>query len=568
MLRNNARSCWQQPPNYPRRTLLQSNTNGHSSPIVVADYKEQRIPRYKGNELIEALPHSKSDLAVMESLTLKPEFTPDQREWETHERFHQLVSLTNFMVPMESHVRLARALDSMMREGYVGRRPMSKEHVAIFHEIYRKQMAGETFRQQASTITPQLSTALIGLSGMGKTTTAKRFLAQIPQVIHHPDLNLYQVPWLHIEMSSDGKSIKGLAAAILQKLDALIPDANYYRDYFCNGRTGADALMRSVARVMNMHCVGLLVIDEVQNMGNSPKGQQVLMTELVGACNELQVPILFIGTNKAHKVLSLDFRQARRSLGFGIGNWNALSRLDEDGKPGEWVEFIEVLWEFQWTRNAVPLVEEMLELFYSCTQGVIDLAIKLFVASQARAMVDGSETLSLELVADVFATDMKLVHPMVNALWRNDLKALAKFEDIAPLELEDLVNDMARRYRGKRTFAASVRPGDEDFKPRLATAGIALGLNAEDAAKVAAEVEAEGKVKNMLDAAKQMVAKVTAPHRTKASVAGGTTPGAFDDRPMDYRNAISKAGTEGGTVFAKLFELGMAKPADELVPLN
>lgn len=536
--------------------------------IVTADYKEQRIPRYRDNQLIAALPLSKNDDSVMESLTLTPDFSPEQREWETHERIHQLLSLANFMVPMESHVKLARVLDSMMREGYVGRRPLSKEHVSIYQEIYRRQMAGEAFRQQASTITPQLSTALVGLSGMGKTTTVKRFLAQVPQVIHHPQLNVYQIPWLHVEMTSDGKSIKGLASGILQKIDALIPDAHYYRDYFGRGKVGADALMRSVARVMNTHLVGLLVVDEIQNLANSPKGQQVVMTELVSACNELKVPILFIGTNKAEKVLGLDFRQARRSLGFGLGNWNALGRFGEDGEPGEWVDFVSVLWAFQWTRNVAPLTWKMLDLFYECTQGVIDLAIKLYVASQARAMVDGSEEVTEALVADVFAKDMKLIHPMVNALKHNDLATLMKYEDIAPVGLEDIVEDMARRYRGKRTFAASVRPGDEDFQPRLAVAGIALGLDADDAAKLAESIEREGKAKNMLDAAKQMAAKVTPPKRLPVAKTQQTPVPSFDDRPLDYRRAIAAAKAEGTTILRQLQGLGMARPADELVEID
>lgn len=551
-----------------------TEANVHSSDdmmfehIVTAVYKEQRIKRYQDNPLIAALPLSRNDEAVMESLTLKPDYSPEQRQWETHERFHQLFGLTNFMVPMETHVKLARVLDSLMREGYVGRRPYSKGHISIYQDIYRRQMDGESFRQEASTITPQLSTSLIGLSGMGKTTTIKRYLTQIPQVIFHPELDLYQIPWLHVEMTSDGKSIKGLAAGILQKIDSLLPDSHYYCDYYGTGKVGADALMRSVARIMNTHLVGLLVVDETQNLANSPKGQQTVMTELVSACNDLKVPILFIGTNKAEKVLALDFRQARRALDFGLGNWNALGRLDEDGLPGEWVDFMTVLWDFQWTSNTVPLTEEMLDLFYECTQGVIDLAIKLYIASQARAMVDGSETLTPDLVANVYAQDMKLIHPMVDALKRNDMVALAKFEDIASIAVENIMEDMARRYRGKRTFAASVRPGHEDFQPRLAVAGIALGLDVEDAAKLAQEVERDGTAKNMLDAAKQMANKVTPPKRVSNKKGALTKSLDYSERPKDYRRAIIAAKAAGATVFEQLRNLGMARPAEELVPLD
>lgn len=535
---------------------------------VDAVYLEQSIPRFRGNELIEALPRSLGEEELMELLTLALDFHPEQRSLPTHERILLLMDLTNFMVPLESHIKLATVLDAMVRQGYVGRRPMSKEHVGIYQEIYRKQQAGETFRQSASTIAPQLSVALVGLSGMGKTTTVKRVLARIPKVIRHRKLGLYQVPWLHVEMTSDGKSVKGLAAGILKALDQRLPTARYYRDYFGSGKVGADALLRSVAMLMNTHMVGLLVVDEVQNLANSPKGQQIVMAELVSACNELQVPILFIGTNKAQKVLGLDFRQARRSLGLGVGDWSNLAETDEAGEPGEWAELMAVMWQYQWVRKPVELTPKLLEIFYDCTQGVIDLAIKLYAAAQVRAMVDGSEQLTKELVLDVFAKDLKLVHPMVEALQVGDMNALAKFEDIAPLGLDDIVENMARRYRGSRTFTTSVRPGEADFVPRLATAGIALGMDPEAAAKLAKTVEDEGKAKNMVDAAKQLAAKLTPPRRVPSTKAANeATSIDWGARPKDYRRATHEAQAAGTSVMEQLTALGMARPAEELLCL-
>jgi AAA domain len=531
---------------------------------VDAVYLEQTIPRFRGNELIEALPKSLAEEELVELLTLPLEFEPEQRALPTNERILLLMDLTNFMVPMESHIKLATVLDAMVRQGYVGRRPMSKEHIGIYQEIYRKQQAGETFRQSASTITPQLSVALIGLSGMGKTTTVKRVLARYPKVIRHRKLGLYQVPWLHVEMTSDGKSVKGLAAGILKALDQRLPRARYYRDYFGSGKVSADALLRSVAMLMNKHMVGLLVVDEVQNLANSPKGQQTVMAELVSACNELQVPILFIGTNRAQKVLGLDFRQARRSLGLGVGDWSNLPKHDENGQPGEWAELMAVMWRYQWTRTPVELSERMLGIFYDCTQGVIDLAIKLHAAAQVRAMVDGSEQLTEELVLDVFAKDMKLVHKMVQAMQQADLTALAQFEDIAPLGLDEIVENMARRYRGPRTFTTSVRPGEPDFVPRLATAGISLGMDPEAAARLAREVEDEGKAKNMVDAAKQLAAKLTPPRRLPSTKAANDTAVVdWSSRPKDYRRATHSALAAGSSVMEQLIAMGMARPVEE-----
>lgn len=285
---------------------------------VTAHYSPQHIPQFAGNPLIEALPPSMTDDELIQAMTLLPNFAPEQREWEAHDRIMMIESLQNFMVPLRSHMELARALDSMLRAGYVGRAPRTPAHAEISQKIYANQVAGKAFSQSANTRTPQISTALIGISGMGKTTAVTRWCAHLPRVIYHPEINVYQVPYLHVEMPSDGASVKGLAHGILQKMDELIPEAGYYDLYAARGRAGTDTLMRGVARVMHMHCVGVLICDEVQNLANAKKGGQTVMTELVSACNDLRVPILFIGTNKATRVLDVDFRQARRSSGHGI----------------------------------------------------------------------------------------------------------------------------------------------------------------------------------------------------------------------------------------------------------
>lgn len=549
--------------------------------IHLAYYQEQRIPRYKGNVLIEALPLSKSDGDLIESLTLIPVFDEQERQWKTHERMHQLLGLANFMIPLESHIQLARVLDSMMREGYVGRRPLTPEHVRIYQNLYERAREGNPFRQTAETITPQLSTSLIGVSGMGKTTAVRRFLAQVDQVIYHPDLDLYQITYLHVEMPSDGKSIKALATAIIKQIDALLPDISYYKDYVGTGKASASALMQSVAHIMNKHLVGLLVCDEVQNLSNSRKDDQVVMTELVSACNELKVPIVFIGTNKAEKILGLDFRQARRALGFGLGNWDPLPRwayVSDNGEvsstPGEWAEFISVLWNYQWVNQPVGLTEGLLNLIYDLTQGVIDLAIKLFVAAQFRAMMDGTETISEQLLVDIYNKDMKLIHPMVDALRRNDAVALMKFEDIKPLGVADMLSDVARRYRAKSAPAATVRPGHPQFGPRLTAAGVAIGLAPADAAAFANEIASDGTAKNMLEGTAQLTKKlsatkpVTKPRKGQSKPDFPVPPQDFSDRPLDYRNAVSEAQRRGSSIAAQLNALSMLPALEDLVPIE
>lgn len=551
--------------------------------VRIAKYDtEQRIARYRGNKLIETLPKPKDETELLASLTLEPDFSEDSRDWDAHMRIHELLGLTNFMVPLAAHVQLARVIDSMMREGYVGRRPMTRDQVAIYQHIHSLERDDKPFRQSADTLTPQLSTALVGVSGMGKTTTVKRVLAHIPPVYYHPELDLFQVTYLHFEMPSDGRGTKSLATGIIERLDQLIPDSKYYDQYVAKSRASGDVLIRVAARLMNKHSVGLLIPDEVQNVANARKDEQILMSELTSLCNQCKVPQLYIGTNKANKILGLDFRQARRSLGLGLGDWGPMPQWEivarGDGtierRAGEWFDFVTELWKYQWVRTPVPLTDGMLNILYDCTQGVIDLAIKLFMVAQARAILDQSETLSEQLIVDVYQKDLYLIHPMVKALRDKDMKALMRYEDVAPPSASDLVADLERRYRAQRTPAASVRPGSEDFELRLAGAAELIGMPSEDAASVAREINTDGTAKNMFEAVAQLAKKVAPlkpvakPKRSKSKEATEPEVPDLADRPDDYRNAVVLAFRERTTVVQQLVKLGMAPDPEELVCLG
>ncbi len=538
------------------------------SSAVTAVYTPQRIPQYRGNPLIEALPVTLDDDALIDWLTLSPDFEPEQRDWPTHERIHMLKSLRNFMVPMSRHIELARALDAMIRGGYVGRAPRTPEHVRIAQRIYENQKAGVPFRQTAQSVPSQCSTSLVGISGLGKTTAVRRILAAYPQALYHPDLHLYQVPYLHIEMPSDGASVKGLAAGALHKMDQLIPGANYCDLYLARGRTSADTLMRHTASVLHRHAVGLLVADETQNLANAPKGSQVVMSELVSACNELGLPILFIGTPKARNLLSLDLRQARRASGEGVSYWDRLPEFDESGEPGEWAGFLEVLFAYQWVRNPHPLDAQMASLMYAYSQGVVDIAIKLFAAAQARAMLDGSEELSGQLLLRVFNEELSLLHPMVEALRTNDLEALARYGDIAPPNLETMLDGAAMRYRGKRLRAVSVGPAQETFTPRLATSLVALGVDESDAQALAEKAAADGSVANLVDGAEKALAALKAPKLVKAKRAAKAPAQPTEDigKLDGLRRCIAEAQRQGTTILEQLRGRGEVPNLLEVLP--
>ncbi|QQX86585.1 ATP-binding protein [Cupriavidus necator] len=436
-----------------------------TSLVVEADYKPQRIARFRGKRLIEALPLPLSEAELADALTILPSLDPEEREWETHERMQQTMQLSHFLIPFERNLRLARAIDALMREGLVGREPRSAEFVERLQAIYRNEQQGTFFAGRDDN--PQLSAALLGLPGVGKSRTVSAVLQRYPTAIYHPMLDIWQIPAIMVETPSNGASPKDLVYAIFRQVDRIVPGADYSVQYGETKRLSENALKNCLARVLHIHCVGLLILDEIQNLANAPRNKQSLMSTLVSMSNELGVPILFVGTGGARKILGLAPRQARRSAGFGIEPWDRLVAKDPQDPNTDWSGFLECLWPYQWVRNPVPLSPSLRHCMYDLSQGIPDLAIKLFVCAQWVAMYDGSETItdaSLERISRDF---FSVVEPAIAALRHNNLSAMHEMPDIQAPEFDSLWAQVEAQPRSEaiRKAIASVKAAQESLLP-------------------------------------------------------------------------------------------------------
>lgn len=546
-----------------------ASQNNSVSTAVIAVYTEQRIPRYRNNPLIAALPPALDDEALGEYLHALPSFEKEQRTWAPFERLHLIAELSSFMSPLQRHVVLGWALDTMLRQGYVGRTPRTAAHVQVFQKLYEAQQAGKAFSpaDDLKHVTSQNSSALIGVSGQGKTTTLRRLMRRYPQVIHHPDLDVTQITYIHIETPADGASIKGLAHSILRKIDQLVPDSNYYQKY---GRStmSVETLLNHVARVMHIHCVGLLIVDEVQNLRHGGKNMQKLMAVLVSASNELGVPILFVGTNRAIKVLGLDFSQGRRSVGSGFPEWGHLSASHNLAEPLEWEDFITTLWTFQWLKNPVDLTQALSDLLFYYSQGIIDIAIKLFACCQWQAIIDGSETITAQMFDQVWNRDFTRVQPMIDAYRSGDAALLDQYGDIAPIKFSNLLDGALNKFEGLRNQKASVRAGHQDFAPTIASALVSIGVEKDRALNIAGAVEAQGKADTVLDGAKAAIELLRPKKNTKRSGSKTAASVTQEFAPDDYRKAINDSIFNGNTIFENLRSMGVVCNPDSLLELD
>jgi hypothetical protein len=169
-----------------------------------------------------------------------------------------------------------------------------------------------------------------------------------------------------------------------------------------------------------------------------------------------------------------------------------------------------------------------------------------------------------------------LLHEAIEALAKNDFRTIARYGDINPLALGEVVDNLMATAAVQRNRNRLTKPGDFTFVTQVAAAAMAAGFDSASAAGIAKEIEKDGTAKDMADALRQIEAKVKPPKQVKTSTkpGGKKSPSTkvvwpdFTQRPADYRQAIKLSQEQNTTVFAQLKVLGMAQLAESLVPLD
>ena len=403
---------------------------------VVAEYREQDVVDYRFNPFIEALPPILSQEEVIDHLAIYPPLDPKERQLKTHIRFHLVQRLFQYFQPLGVHIDLENRISRLIRQGYVYRNPIQSgflEQIDGAQEWMRSRhveaSGNQGFRSQSAL-------TIIGPSGLGKSTAISRILSLYPQVVVHSEyqgipFSAYQISWLKVDCPHDG-SIKGLTIDFFRNVDLLL-GTRYYRQYG-SARYPISALQPAMSQISRTYGLGLLVIDEIQHLSTAKsQGAEKMLNYFVTLVNTIGIPVVLIGTNKAAGVLQSQFRQARRGSGQGDMVWE---RMKQDAS---WDLLIEGLWDYQWVQKPVTLTPELSAELYDLSQGIVDIAVKIFAMAQIRAMSSGKETLSASLFRQVANEQLRLVQPMLSSLRSGNVRELAKYEDIQPIDIGSFI---------------------------------------------------------------------------------------------------------------------------------
>ncbi len=257
----------------------------------------------------------------------------------------------------------------------------------------------------------------------------------------------------------------------------------------------------------------------------------------------------------------------------------------------EWDYFIDSLWKYQWTAKPALLTESINKTMYQLSQGIVDIAVKLYMLAQWEAMeADESkdERITAGLLKSVAKRHMQLVQPMLKILRRNDPDLLSLVDDLYPewnvldqyLKKSSEKVNLQGEIRSKLNREDKVEYDQKKYIELVKTA-IDFGGSSETAEEIARRIlhshEAE---RDLIDLRKQVVEMVSSraaaeignesenmeecKNETRPKSTKRKQPLNLDED--DLRNALQNAdGVDG--IYDNLVEMGSIPSSDDISKL-
>lgn len=322
------------------------------------------------NELIAKLPPFRDESTYHVDFENLPLMNPLDRRRSVAERAMLVSGLNDFRIPQEFGFRVDFLIAEALRKGYRLSVRNDEQDASNRNFYFYRKKEGDT-----------TAFVLTGPSGIGKTTAVNASLEYYDQVITHKgkDYKMQQIVYIKVECPPGG-SVKSFYDACIDQMEKALgyelPDK-----YRAKTTDAKERLFKNCAARWNL---GLLIIDEIQNIMVT-KDKQVLMNQFLTLANDLCVPIVYIGTDKVRSFFRDSEFFTKRRLGTEIN-------VAGYKKDILWDNLLAQVWEYQWMQEYVPLTEELNEIFYMETGGIINRVISLFEHAQREAILTGKDT--------------------------------------------------------------------------------------------------------------------------------------------------------------------------------
>lgn len=339
------------------------------------------------------LPEMKSGNELISALSIIPEYDETICQQNQAVRLMALSDLYQIYIPsqmsLEIYSKLYLALlRSMQKKGtQMAIKQRYENYKAIQQQSYSGILGGSD------------SFTIIGTSGIGKSSAISRAISLITEnrIIETEKPYTKIIPCLIVQCPFDS-SVKGLLLEIIRKVDEELGTDHYIHAVKSRAST-TDMLIGAVSSIA-LNNIGMLVVDEIQNVVNSKNGKSLIgaLTQLI---NNSGISICMVGTPESTVFFESAMQLARRSVGLQYTTMN----YDE-----YFQSFCKVIFKYQFLKNHTEITAAITEWLYEHSAGVVSVVISLIHDAQEIAILTGKEVLNLETLNEAYQQRLTLLH--------------------------------------------------------------------------------------------------------------------------------------------------------------
>ena len=387
------------------------------------------------SNIIHILPSMKSGDDLFSALEVLPEYEESIRSADVPVRLMALSDLYRIYVPSQMSLEIyskmyLALLRSLQKKGTkLAVQQKNQNYKAIIQQEYSGIMGGSD------------SFTIIGASGIGKSSAISRAITLITEnrVIEVENPYTKIIPCICVQCPFDS-SVKGMLLEILRKVDEMI-ESKYYENAL-RARTTTDMLIGNVSQVALNH-IGLLVVDEIQNVCNSKNGKSLvgMLTQLI---NNSGISICMVGTPESAVFFEQAVQLARRSLGL---------RYDVMEYGTDFRKFCEIVFSYQYVKQKTEITDGIVEWLYEHSSGNISVVVSLIHDAQEIAILNGKEVLNLELLNEAYQKRLSMLHGFIQI---EQKKQTSKAKKKVSVTVTDVRTSGEEKHRGDFTIAGLV----------------------------------------------------------------------------------------------------------------
>lgn len=339
------------------------------------------------------LPEMKSGNELISALSIIPEYDENICQQNQAVRLMALSDLYQIYIPSQMSIEIYNKLylallRSMQKKGtQMAIKQRYENYKAIQQQSYSGILGGSD------------SFTIIGTSGIGKSSAISRAISLITKnrIIEIDKPYTQIIPCLIVQCPFDS-SVKGLLLEILRKVDEELGTDHYIHAVKSRAST-TDMLIGAVSSIA-LNNIGMLVVDEIQNVVNSKNGKSLIgaLTQLI---NNSGISICMVGTPESTVFFEQAMQLARRSVGLQY----TTMKYDE-----YFQSFCKIIFKYQFLKNHTEITAAITEWLYEHSAGVVSVVVSLIHDAQEIAILTGKEVLNLDTLNEAYQQRLTLLH--------------------------------------------------------------------------------------------------------------------------------------------------------------